>query len=82
MAGQWTIVGTSESLEKRYLRITSMPDPTTVRPEQMLKKVLLWLKEKHKNGDDYEYLSEQFRSIRQDLTIQHIKNAFAVEVYE
>jgi hypothetical protein len=82
MTGNWQIVGISESLEKRYLRITSMPDPKTVRPERVLKKALTWLKQKSDNGDDYEYISEQFRSIRQDLTIQHIKNAFAVEVYE
>lgn len=82
MTDDWKIVGTSESLEKRYLRITSMPDPTTVRPEHVLRRALAWLRDKNEKGEEYEYISEQFRSMRQDLTIQHIKNAFTAEVYE
>jgi hypothetical protein len=41
------------------------------------------LKEKWKNKqEDYNYVSEQFRSIRQDMTIQNIQNDFTVKVYE
>lgn len=41
------------------------------------------LKEKWKNKtSDYNYVSEQFRSMRQDMTIQSIENEFTVSVYE
>lgn len=61
-----------------YLRITHAPDPSTVRPEPVLKKVLAFLQAKYKNGTPYEYISEQFRSLRQDLVVQHIRNDFTV----
>jgi hypothetical protein len=76
------VVGTCTDIEKRYLRLTTLPDPSMVRPEHILKKSLKMLKEKWKQNRDYNYVSEQFRSIRQDMTIQHIKNEFTVKVYE
>jgi SAC3 family protein LENG8/THP3 len=78
-----TIIGTCQSLEKQYLRLTTIPDPSQVRPENILQKSLKLLKDKWKNKHaDYNYISEQFRSIRQDMTIQHIQNDFTVKVYE
>lgn len=77
-----TIKGTSQELEKEYLRLTSAPDPSTVRPEPVLNKSLKMLLNKWKSSPDYLYTCEQFKSIRQDLTVQGIKNEFTVLVYE
>ena len=43
-----------------------MPDSSQVRPESVLKKSLKMLKKKWKNKEaDYNFINEQFRSIRQ-----------------
>ncbi|KAL6074489.1 Leukocyte receptor cluster member 8 [Balamuthia mandrillaris] len=76
------IRGTSTELEKQYLRLTSAPDPATVRPQHVLTQSLQLIKNKWKHEEDYHYACEQLKSIRQDLTVQHIKNSFAIEVYE
>ena len=63
--------------------MTEHPDPSQVRPEYILKKSLKMLTEKwKKKTGDYLYVSEQFRSIRQDLTVQQIQNEFSIKVYE
>lgn len=78
-----TIVGTMTQLEKPYLRLTSAPDPSTVRPLPVLRKALEWLKGSWKSGrKDYPYLCDQLKSLRQDLTVQRITNDFTVEAYE
>jgi hypothetical protein len=77
-----TVVGTSTKLEKNYLRLTSAPDPATVRPLPILKQTLDLLKEKWNTEQNYTYICDQFKSMRQDLTVQRIKNEFTVKVYE
>ncbi|SPO31081.1 related to THP3 homolog C2A9.11c [Ustilago trichophora] len=77
-----TVVGTSSKLEKPYLRLTSAPDPKTVRPLSTLVQTLELLKKKWRTENNYSYICDQFKSMRQDLTVQRIKNEFTVKVYE
>lgn len=74
-----TVKGTCQEIEKRYLRLTSAPDPATVRPEEVLEKALLMVQDSQKN---YLYKCDQLKSIRQDLTVQRIRNELTVKVYE
>ncbi|KAF6804416.1 ganp nin1 mts3 eif-3 p25 family protein [Colletotrichum sojae] len=76
------VVGTSETLEKRYLRLTAPPVPSQVRPERVLHKTMDLLKKKWKKEGNYSYICDQLKSMRQDLTVQRIKNDFTVSVYE
>ena len=79
---EYTIVGTCQKLEKPYLRLTSAPDPATVRPLPVLKATLKLLKDKWRSNADYGYICDQFKSLRQDMTVQRIKSDFTVLVYE
>ncbi|RCI01877.1 hypothetical protein CU098_002141, partial [Rhizopus stolonifer] len=79
---QLAVIGTCQKLEKNYLRLTSAPDPSTVRPLEVLKKTLELLKQKWTTEASYTYICDQFKSMRQDLTVQRIKNEFTVQVYE
>ncbi|KAK8467289.1 hypothetical protein PHAVU_007G008100 [Phaseolus vulgaris] len=74
-----TVKGTCQEIEKRYLRLTSAPDPATVRPEEVLEKALVMVQNSQKN---YLYKCDQLKSIRQDLTVQRIRNQLTVKVYE
>jgi len=75
--------GYSNKLEKQYLRLTSEANPAHVRPLQVLRASLRHVLSKYiSNPDDYEYVCEQFKSIRQDLTVQGINSRFAAHVYE
>lgn len=76
------VVGQCQELEKRYLRLTAAPNPLAVRPLAVLEKTLELLKKKWKKENNYSYVCDQFKSLRQDLTVQHIKNEFTVTVYE
>ncbi|CAK9315155.1 unnamed protein product [Citrullus colocynthis] len=74
-----TIKGTCQEIEKRYLRLTSAPDPSSVRPEEVLEKALNMVQMSQKN---YLYKCDQLKSIRQDLTVQRIRNQLTAKVYE
>ena len=76
------LIGRCQDLEKRYLRLTSAPKPELVRPLPVLQKTLEHLKKKWRKENDYTYICDQFKSLRQDLTVQHIKTEFTVNVYE
>lgn len=82
-AKHMTIKGTCTIVEKPFFRLTSAPDPAKVRPEHVLKQALKLLKSKWETkAADYIYIDDQFRSLRQDLTVQRIQNDFCVKVYE
>ncbi|SPN99873.1 related to leucine permease transcriptional regulator [Cephalotrichum gorgonifer] len=76
------VVGTSTTLEKRYLRLTAPPVASNVRPEHILRQTLDLLKKKWRKESNYSYICDQFKSMRQDLTVQRVKNEFTVSVYE
>ncbi|KAL9688559.1 hypothetical protein QQ045_032982 [Rhodiola kirilowii] len=74
-----TVKGTCQEIEKRYLRLTCAPDPASVRPEEILEIALTMVQNSQKN---YLYKCDQLKSIRQDLTVQRIRNRLTVQVYE
>ncbi|EHL01561.1 putative THP3 like protein C2A9.11c [Glarea lozoyensis 74030] len=76
------VIGTCQTLEKQYFRLTAPPIPSQVRPEHILRQTLDLLKKKWKKEGNYSYICDQFKSMRQDLTVQRIKNEFTVTVYE
>ncbi|KAJ7743121.1 SAC3/GANP/Nin1/mts3/eIF-3 p25 family-domain-containing protein [Mycena metata] len=77
-----TIVGTSKEIFKDYLRLTAEPKPEQIRPYPILQQTLLELKNRFREKTPYNWICSQFKSLRQDLTVQRIKNEFTVQVYE
>lgn len=77
------VIGTCQDLEKQYLRLTSAPDPAMVRPPNVLNRALEHVIRKYKDKTkDYKWFSSQMKAIRQDLTVQGVRNTFTVKVYE
>lgn len=76
------VVGRCQVLEKKYFRLTSAPNPDNVRPLHVLQRTFDVMKQKWKDEQNYSYICDQFKSMRQDLTVQRIKNEFTVTVYE
>ncbi|VDM39765.1 unnamed protein product [Toxocara canis] len=76
------VIGTCTDIEKSFFRLTSAPDPSTVRPLQILEKALKQVQRRYATNQDYVYANDQLKSIRQDLMIQCIRTEFTVSVYE
>ena len=77
------VKGTCMIPEKKYFRLTDAPDPSLVRPEHVLTYAVSLLKKKWKKREvDYAYMCDQLKAVRQDLTVQHVKNQFTVQVYK
>jgi hypothetical protein len=89
------VVGTCRELEKPFLRLTSAPDPASVRPPDILEAALIALKKKwrvaRKSEDAADagsraemvaYMRSQLKAVRQDLVVQHIQTELTVAAYE
>jgi SAC3 family protein LENG8/THP3 len=61
--------GTSSKLERPYLRLTSAPKPSLVRPLHILKLALENVKQKYVENEDYSFACEQLKSIRQGILL-------------
>jgi hypothetical protein len=81
-AAQGPVIGTSTTLKKKYLRLTAAPNPGNVRPPKVLEQTLELLRQEWRADNNYSYICDQLKSLRQDLTVQHIKNEFTVRAYE
>lgn len=80
---QHDLQGTSTKLEKSYFRLTSAPDPATVRPEPVLRKALARLVQRIAAKEvTYFYAQDQFKGLRQDCVIQAIRKPLTTAVYE
>lgn len=77
------VVGTCETVEKDFLRLTTAPKPEMVRPPRVLKEAVKRVKIVWAEGErDYDWVCRQLKSIRQDYKVQYVEDADAVDAYE
>ena len=79
------IVGTCQVVAKQYLRLTVAANPANVRPAPVLRKALKMVLRQWADGKSYEWCASQLKSIRQDITVQHLEQSdgeLSIDVYE
>ncbi|TFJ82421.1 hypothetical protein NSK_006247 [Nannochloropsis salina CCMP1776] len=74
------VVGTCAVVEKDYTRSADDFDPALVRPPPVLQEALRCVKAHWAKHEDYAHACSQLKSIRQDLRVQHVEDAFTVHV--
>jgi hypothetical protein len=74
------LVGTSQTVAKGFVRPSSAPLLSAIRPEAVLRRAFAMCLAKSR--DDIEFTADQIKSIRQDLTVQQLESAFSAAVYE
>lgn len=75
-------VGTNTNLEKDFLRLTTYPRSEDVRPYDVLIKSLAHIKQKYIQDEDFDWVNNQLKSVRQDIVCQGIRCRFVLDVYE
>ncbi len=65
-----------------YWILFKAPNPSTIRPLAILEQAFSFVINKYKSNNDWSYINNQLKSIRQDLMVQSIRNNFSVLVYE
>ncbi|CAK0881498.1 unnamed protein product [Prorocentrum cordatum] len=76
------VEGVCTELEKPFLRLTTLPRASDLRPAHVLQQAFALVQERWRQHRDWAWAGEMLRSIRQDLTVQMIRSSFTVEVYE
>uniref|UniRef100_A0ACD5YPQ5 Uncharacterized protein n=1 Tax=Avena sativa TaxID=4498 RepID=A0ACD5YPQ5_AVESA len=74
-----SIVGTCGDTQKGFFRLTGPADPSKIRPKAVLVEALKLLQASDR---DYNFKTDQLKSIRQDLAVQNIEDEISVQVYE
>jgi len=81
LLGLQPIIGTCSTLEKSYFRLKSAPDPSEVRPPEVIECALNRLQQLNPQPS-WHYLNDKLKAMRQDLTVQHIRTELTVRVHE
>jgi len=76
------VKGQSDVLEKKYVRSETNPEAQNVRSVDACKKAFAHLKNLWNKEHNYDFIRDQFKSLRQDLKVQHVVDELTVQVYE